>query len=58
MLARNTPRDRVFHQPRGWFFATREGIDMGPFPDKASAELEMVCYLRDMKFMDRARANK
>jgi hypothetical protein len=46
-------RDRVFKQARGWFFATREGIDMGPFPDQTSAELEMVNYVRSMGFHHR-----
>ncbi|MCO7226341.1 DUF6316 family protein [Pleionea sp. CnH1-48] len=36
--------DRVFQEKQGWFFATREGIDMGPFPDRNSAELELSCY--------------
>lgn len=48
--AKTIKRDRIFKQPKGWFFSTREGIDMGPFPDQSSAELEMVNYVRCMKF--------
>ncbi len=46
-------RDRIFKQARGWFFATREGIHMGPFPDQPSAELEMVNYVRSMSSVTR-----
>ena len=46
-------RDRIFKQTRGWFFATREGINMGPFPDQPSAELEMVNYVRSMNTYSR-----
>jgi len=42
-------RDRIFKQKKSWFFATREGINMGPFPDQSSAELEMINYARSMK---------
>jgi hypothetical protein len=48
-------RDRIFKQAKGWFFATREGIDMGPFPDQTSAELEMVNYVRSMYFSNKHR---
>ncbi|WP_425467769.1 DUF6316 family protein [Pleionea sediminis] len=41
-------RDRIFKHGKSWFFATREGIDMGPFPDQTSAELEMVNYVKSM----------
>lgn len=41
-------RDRIYKVAKGWFFATREGIDMGPFPDQSSAELEMLIYARSM----------
>ena len=41
-------RDRIYKVSKGWFFATREGIDMGPFPDQSSAELEMLVYARSM----------
>jgi hypothetical protein len=41
--------DRVFYKSAGWFFATREGLDMGPFPSRRSAESEIGCYLRSMR---------
>ena len=36
----------IFQQKSGWFFPTREGIDMGPFPDKMSAQQEFDSYSR------------
>ncbi|MET1255356.1 DUF6316 family protein [Aliikangiella maris] len=41
--------DRVYYKATGWFFATREGLDMGPFPSRRSAENEIFCYLRSMR---------
>ncbi|TQV71422.1 hypothetical protein FLL45_19905 [Aliikangiella marina] len=41
--------DRVFYRPMGWYFATREGLDMGPFPSRRSAEAEIGYYLESMK---------
>ncbi|WP_444998164.1 DUF6316 family protein [Aliikangiella sp. IMCC44359] len=45
----STKNDRVYYKSNGWFFATREGLDMGPFPSRRSAENEIFCYLRSMK---------
>lgn len=50
-------RDRIFKKGSGWFFDTREGINMGPFPDQSSAELEMVNYVRSMRSNFRRAAN-
>ncbi len=46
--------DRIFHKTTGWYFATREGLDMGPFPSRRSAEHEIAYYLRSMKRLSRA----
>lgn len=46
--------NRVFQKTKGWYFATREGIDMGPFPDKKSAEYEVYFYLMSMQKLSRA----
>ena len=45
----STKNDRVYYKTNGWFFATREGLDMGPFPSRRSAENEIFYYLRSMK---------
>ena len=46
--------DRIFHTSNGWFFATREGLSMGPFPSRRSAEHEIACYLMSMRRLARA----
>jgi len=46
--------DRVFYKTNGWFFATREGLDMGPFPSRRSAEFEIRYYLQSMKKLSKA----
>ncbi|NVJ50374.1 MAG: hypothetical protein HWE13_14595 [Gammaproteobacteria bacterium] len=58
MVTQDMDIGKVFQQPRGWFFPTREGIDMGPFPDRASAELERTSYRRDLKFFGKNRPLK
>ena len=46
--------DRVFYKSKGWFFATREGLDMGPFPSRRSAEYEIRSYLQSMRKLAKA----
>jgi hypothetical protein len=46
--------DRVFYKTEGWFFATREGLDMGPFPSRRSAEFEIRFYLQSMQKLNKA----
>ena len=48
--------DRVFYRPMGWYFATREGLDMGPFPSRRSAEAEIGYYLESMKKLSKPAA--
>lgn len=35
-----------------WYFATREGIDRGPYPSKQEAEAELHMYIRDINTYD------
>ncbi len=42
-------RDRLFQNSQGWYFATREGVNMGPFPDQSCAELELLSYIKSMQ---------
>lgn len=32
--------DRIFHGTGGWYFHTREGIDVGPYATRFDAEVE------------------
>ncbi|WP_246119396.1 DUF6316 family protein [Aliikangiella coralliicola] len=53
-LKQDPPKsDRIFHKSSGWYFATREGLDMGPFPSRRSAEHEISFYLRSMNKLKR-----
>ena len=36
-----------------WYFATREGLDRGPFANKEDAEAELMIYIRDLNTYDR-----
>jgi hypothetical protein len=38
---------RLFNVGMQWYFATREGIDQGPFPEKNDAEAELALYIRE-----------
>jgi len=46
--------DRICSKSTGWYFATREGLDMGPFPSRRSAEHEISFYLRSMAKLAKA----
>ena len=37
---------RIFNVGMQWFFATREGIDHGPYSDKTDAEAELMLFIR------------
>ncbi|MCW8879864.1 MAG: DUF6316 family protein [Kangiellaceae bacterium] len=52
--SKNPQPDRIFHKKNGWYFATREGLDMGPFPSRRSAEHEISFYLRSMIKLSKA----
>lgn len=32
--------DRIFMQDNGWFFHTREGVDIGPYESQFEAQIE------------------
>ena len=38
--------DRTFQINGKWYFATREGVDQGPFDSKKDAESEIALYIR------------
>ncbi len=46
-------KNGIYHKQQGWFFPTSEGIDMGPFPDQISAELEYVRYTQYLQVSEK-----
>ena len=40
--------DRIFYRDDGWYVATREG-DLGPFPGRSLAVIELNRYFRELK---------
>ena len=45
---------RIFNVGMQWYFATREGIDRGPFEDRDDAEAELKLFVRE-KVMENER---
>lgn len=43
---------RIFNVGMQWYFATREGVDHGPYPDKSDAEAELMLFIRDQRTLD------
>lgn len=39
---------RVFCVDNDWYYSTREGEDIGPFPTKAEAEVALTLFLREL----------
>ncbi len=39
---------RIFHTDDGWCVGTREG-NLGPFPDRLLADIELKYYVRELK---------
>ncbi len=39
---------RIFHTDDGWYVGTREG-NLGPFPDRRLADIELKYYVRGLK---------
>ncbi|MEM8496854.1 MAG: DUF6316 family protein [Pseudomonadota bacterium] len=37
--------NRFFRKAGTWFYQTREGVDMGPFSDKAEAQMALVYFI-------------
>lgn len=48
--------DRFFRAEGFWYFATREGIDFGPFTVRHDAEKALTRYLDTQRTMRRLRA--
>ncbi|MEM1434612.1 MAG: DUF6316 family protein [Pseudomonadota bacterium] len=40
---------REFHVDGQWYFATREGIDVGPYPTQVEAQVEAALLLRQLE---------
>ena len=43
---------RFFNANGAWYFATREGEDVGPFPDREETEASLLEYLRALAIRD------
>lgn len=43
---------RIFNVGMQWYFATREGVDHGPYNDKTDAEAELTLFIRDVVTAD------
>jgi len=39
---------RVFCVDNDWYYSTREGEDIGPFPTKAEAEAALALFLKEL----------
>jgi hypothetical protein len=40
--------DRYSHTADGWWFQTREQLELGPFESQTDAKAEMCLYVRNM----------
>ena len=38
---------RLFCVDNDWYYSTREGADIGPFPTKADAEVALASFLKE-----------
>lgn len=43
---------RIFNVGMQWYFATREGIDHGPYADKSDVEAELMLFIREQRTLD------
>ena len=43
---------RIFSVNDAWFFAVREGADLGPYPNKQEAEAALIEFLRQRATSD------
>lgn len=48
--------DRFFRSEGAWYFATREGVDFGPFTIRQDGEKALARYIDTQKTMQRLRA--
>ncbi|MFK8018908.1 MAG: DUF6316 family protein [Pseudomonadales bacterium] len=44
--------NRFFRKDAAWFYQTREGVDMGPFADKAEAQMALVYFIERTTWPD------
>ncbi len=47
-----TRSERFFKRDNGWFYTTRENVDMGPFDDKAEAQMALVYFIERTQWPD------
>ena len=43
-------KQRLFSTDKGWYFKTREGIDIGPYENKKHAENGINSFIREIGF--------
>ena len=43
---------RFFYIDSKWYFACREGKEVGPFPSKQAAEMALADYIENMQCID------
>lgn len=41
----HTRTERFCKKDAGWFYTTREGIDIGPYSDKTEAQMALVYFV-------------
>lgn len=46
--------ERVYRNERGWYFSTREGIDVGPFGCRFDAEVDLEALIERICRVDNA----
>lgn len=54
--ARFFQSDRFFRSDGGWYFATREGVNFGPFTVRPDGEKALARYIDTQRTMRRLRA--
>ncbi len=47
-----TRSERFFKRGDGWYYTTRENIDMGPYADKAEAQMALVYFIERTQWPD------
>lgn len=48
----HTRSDRFFQKDGSWYYITREGVDMGPYHDKAEAQLALAYFVERTQWPD------
>ncbi len=47
-----TRSERFFKRDDGWYYTTRENVDMGPYGDKAEAQMALVYFIERTQWPD------